>query len=355
MGSIGFLGLLVWSQMMAFPICEFWVINFAICWNSLVLIITLYSKNIINYTWSAGNLFLLFKIYLYIFYNTIQSASETTRETSFNLNPFFNKYPQYNNISINWLIWFIGFTEGDGALLNYNNKPRYVLTQKDNNILYHIHNTLNIGIVKNYNNFSRLIVTNINEIIILTYLFNGNLAIKHRINQLSSWINIINNNNYKFNLDNNIIFINKLVNISLNDSWLSGFTDAEGCFNVTITSNSRYKLNSVIKLRFILDQKDNDILNKICLLFNTGKVTLRDNNNNYRYTITGYKIMIRIINYFNKYELRTNKILSFKKWYYIYNMIINKEHLKLEGLLEIKILSKDINKKNSILKKIGNK
>lgn len=34
MGSIGFLGLLVWSQMMAFLIREYKVINFTVGWNS---------------------------------------------------------------------------------------------------------------------------------------------------------------------------------------------------------------------------------------------------------------------------------------------------------------------------------
>ena len=57
--------------------------------------------------------------------------------------------------------------------------------------------------------------------------------------------------------------------------WLSGFTDAEGCFNVSITANSRYTLGHVIKMRYILDQKDSVILNKVYELFGFGKVTLR--------------------------------------------------------------------------------
>ena len=28
----------------------------------------------------------------------------------------FEKYPEYNSITDNWLIWFIGFFEGDGCL-----------------------------------------------------------------------------------------------------------------------------------------------------------------------------------------------------------------------------------------------
>jgi hypothetical protein len=63
---------------MAFPFSDFGVTNFAICWNSLVFIITFYSKNIISYTQSAGNL-------NYSLNDVIdKSSSETTRETSFN-------------------------------------------------------------------------------------------------------------------------------------------------------------------------------------------------------------------------------------------------------------------------------
>jgi hypothetical protein len=52
-------------------------INIAICWNSLVLISTLYGKNLISYTQSADNLS------LYSLKDNKQSVSETTRETSF--------------------------------------------------------------------------------------------------------------------------------------------------------------------------------------------------------------------------------------------------------------------------------
>lgn len=89
-----------------------------------------------------------------------------------------------------------------------------------------------------------------------------------------------------------IKFCNIPVIITLQDARLSGFTDAEGCFNVSITENCRYTLGHVIKMRYILDQKDNIILNNVCGLFGFGKVTLRsDTENVYRYTVTGFKTL----------------------------------------------------------------
>lgn len=109
------------------------------------------------------------------------------------------------------------------------------------------------------NDFYRWMVDNTSHILLLAYLFNGNLAalaaLNHRIEQLTLWVNVLNN---RFGL--NTIELNSTpVTITLSDAWLSGFTDAEGCFNVSITANSRYILGYVIKMRYLLDQKDNII------------------------------------------------------------------------------------------------
>lgn len=53
---------------------------------------------------------------------------------------------------------------------------------------------------------------------------------------LSLWVQALNN---RLGVDT-IILINQAVSVTLQDAWLSGFTDAEGCFNVSITSNARY-------------------------------------------------------------------------------------------------------------------
>lgn len=129
--SIGILGFIVWSQLAASPYSDIGnLINFAICWNSLVLIGTLNGKNLISYTQSAGNLS------LYSLGDNKQSASETIRKTSFNFSAFRTHYntlfKNSSQLSDDWLTWFIGFAEGDGAIQTYANgtRMRFVLTQK---------------------------------------------------------------------------------------------------------------------------------------------------------------------------------------------------------------------------------
>ena len=141
---------------------------------------------------------------------------------------------------------------------------------------------------------------------------------------------------------------------TLQDGWLSGFTDAEGYFNVSIPFNSRYLLGHVIKMRYLLYQKDNVILNKIQNLFGLGKVTLRALTKGvYRYTVTGFKPMYDVIFYFKVFTLKTKKAQSFDKWLTIHTIISSKLHLSKEGLAQIKTLQKQININNSMTNKTG--
>jgi len=376
--SIGILGFIVWSYVtMASPYGDVGnLINFAVCWNSLVLISTLHGENLISggrllrrwptpyplrgcgYTQSADNLS------LYSLKDNKQSVSETIRETFLNFSAFriyYNTlFKNTDHLSDEWLTWFIGFAEGDGAIQTYDEgkRVRFVLTQKESDILHKIQFKLNIGVVKHFpqgksgknNDFYRWMVDNPSHILLLAFLFNGNLAQNHRIEQLALWVNALNN---RFGSET-IKLKNTPVSITLQDAWLSGFTDAEGCFNVSITANSRYTLGHVIKMRYLLDQKDSVILNKVYELFGFGKVSLRSGTDNvYRYTATGFKPLNDVIAYFKLFPLQTKKALSFEKWLTIHNQVSNKLHLTEEGLSHVRTLQKQINLNNSMTNKTG--
>jgi hypothetical protein len=217
MFSIGILGFLVWSHTMALLYCEVKVINLAICWNSLIILGTFNSKNSDILTQSAGN-------------RKYSISSETICKRSFNFDLFntFRISSGLNSLDFNWLAWFIGFIEGDGALLairsvaysscnssvnlfeksiklmirqEERNKKykglRFVLTQKEGKILYEIREMLGFGNVRYFpngkgtNGFYRFIVADNVNILSLALLFNGNLVLPHRIAQISIWINFL--------------------------------------------------------------------------------------------------------------------------------------------------------------------
>ncbi|EKC97180.1 endonuclease (mitochondrion) [Trichosporon asahii var. asahii CBS 8904] len=350
--SIGILGFIVWSfylniyKVVALPYCEVRVINIAVCWNSLTLIGTFNSKNLISYTQSAGNRYTSSN-------RSLTRSSETKRNTSFNLIKFIDHYKNFYNLPVpdyNWLIWFIGFREGDGAILCYKNRPQFVLTQKEGRILYHIKKVLRFGIVKYYptssGGYYRYIVSDLRNIKTLALLFNGNLVLNHRINQLNEWFKVLGFTSK---------FVVTPVLPTLNDRWLSGFTDAEGCFNVNITSRLNTVTGYRVSLRFLLDQKNAQItLEYIKNLFGFGKVSLRSGTNQvYRLTIDSFKGLVNVRDYFLIHPLRTKKAISFIKWNEIYTIRLNKEHLDSKGLSKIKLISKEINLNNRETIKTG--
>ena len=356
---------------MALPYCEIGVINLAICWNSFMLVGTFNSKNSTSfkepfnqlniekgsYTQSAGNRVLN----VYKLYST--GTSETTCERSFNFDKFDSIYKNKfgdKKIDQNWLIWFIGFVEGDGAILTFNNRLQFVVTQKERKILDEIKDNLGFGRIKHFtstknkNEFHRFIVDNNENILILTHLFNGNFILKHRQSQLEFWINVLNSKNLNKE-DNQIELLNNNLMPTLKDSWISGFTDAEGCFNINITSRKDTVTGYRIVPRFFLDQKNAfETLNNIHNLFNFGRVSLRSGTQNvYRYSVDSFKSLEPVINYFNTYPLKTKKQISFLNWSKVYNMLLNKEHLTDEGLLKIREIKKTININNSLTRKTG--
>ena len=351
MCSIGILGFVVWSQWLAFPVREDRVINCAIWfWNSLVSISTFNSENLIGYAQSAGNLSFVSTLVVKDT-NTEKSPSETTRAISFNFEHYRNitgKNP--DEISDNWLTWFIGFSEGDGAFLTGKDKRlRFVLTQKETAILNHVHETLGIGRVRTYGNFSRYQVDDKNGILVLIALFNGNLVLDKRKVQVKRWLDTINIKEK----NNNVLPL-------LSNSWLSGFIDAEGCFNVTLFKRKAMALGYQVKLRFMIDQKDsldnmNFMKDQLNLFLTHRKLKKGTIGTMHRIESNSFVKVPLIIEYINRFRLKTKKQDSFDKWVTVYELVQKKAHITEEGLSEIRKLSKEINIITSITKKIGDK
>jgi hypothetical protein len=359
MFSIGILGFLVWSQfsihMTALFHCEVEVINFAICWNDYTLLGTFYGKNLSSYIQSAGNR---------DYYST--SSSETARKTSYQHNSTSFKtlrngigYP--STIENSWLSWFIGFTEGDGAILTSKGRLRFVLTQKEGTILFHIQSVIGFGSVRKYTTanttFYRYVVEDFDGTFLLAVLFNGNLAIPHRISQLEKWVENINQklSNFPKSMHGytSISLITCMFIPSLNDAWLSGFTDAEGTFNVYIGKRDNTVTGYRVQLRFILDQKfARSLLTHIRSLFGHGNVILRSENM-YRYYCNTFIGLSPICTYFASYPLKTKKATSLLNWLKVYNIVTNGEHLTEEGLQKVRDTKRIINSTNIETTKTG--
>lgn len=397
--SIGVLGFVVWSQWLAFLKGDYEVINSTVGWNGLLflflfffliinkdqitelgnLLDTFCSLNANKSPQSAGNSRPTITITSTTASSTTMGkggSSETIRGNTYDLflknyRHFLKKdFPKHDN----WLSWFIGFTEGDGAILEHKERCHFVITQKDDTVLHEIHQTLNIGKVKHfYNNegnriYSRFIVADNKGIFLLYLLLNGNLVLNARLNQLKKWHSALSNAsnfNYSlFSIEKLPYFIDSTKEPTLNDAWLSGFTDAEGCFSIKIANE---KKAFYVQVLFILDQKNAEfILNKIALLFSKSHLAIsRTPNINLKNTervekVKGDKenkifrltlpcngnnkiISSKIINYFNCYNLKTTKKESFSIWTEIFNIVVNNQPLSLETLKVVRKLRHNMN------------
>lgn len=111
-------------------------------------------------------------------------------------------------------------------------------------------------------NAYRYRVSTKSDIIKLAILFNGKLATINKINQLEKWVKVLNKDSVK------LIFNSNPFMPTLNDSWLSGFTTAEGSFIVGIVNQKSKKevvdsegnlgvkevISQLVRIRFVLEQ-----------------------------------------------------------------------------------------------------
>lgn len=162
--------------------------------------------------------------------------------------------------------------------------------------------------------------------------------------------------NYQVNVPSNqnlILKINYSIYIStttienynnLNPWWVTGFTDAEGCFGLYIYKQSNYKTGWYVYLVFSisLHQKDMDLLIKVKNFFNTGKI-YKHGPETVKYTVKSINDLQKIINHFDNYPLLTQKFKDYKLFKLAYSIFIKKEHLLIEGIEKLVFIQNSMN------------
>lgn len=131
----------------------------------------------------------------------------------------------------------------------------------------------------------------------------------------------------------------------LEPSYVTGFTDGEGSFILTIIRDNKYKTGWRVACRFVisLHKKDLILLNKIKDFFNTGSIFYMGKDAS-QYRVESLKGLEYIINHFDKYPLKTKKQVDYNLFKLAYNLIKNKDHTTKEGLLKLVALKANMNK-----------
>ncbi len=245
--------------------------------------------------------------------------------------------------SDNFLYWLVGFAEGDGCfLVNNRNELSFILVQGIPNkiLLERIHTELSLGhIIHQNQRVLRLIIQKKDEIELIIYLFNGNMVLPSKKIQFNKFFTVFLQKNKHIKLS----YINNKNQITLDNTWLLGFVEAEGSFTVSLINNSL-----AFRTRFIVSQKGDinlPVLSRLILIFNAGTIEAHHIKDNYSYIVSGLTNVLKIYIYFDKFlenfvGIKKQSYLKFKQ---LNSMFVNKDHLNSDTRKIMLDLAKDVN------------
>ena len=311
-------------------------------------------------------------LYQHLFLNIMYTIPVATPFRFKTFNILYNKhYPNANVPSQFFLEWFTGFFEGDGSFIISRGRPVFVITQSslDLPVLKYVQQTLGFGrIIKQGPNTHRFIVQDMANIALLVVLFNGNIVLPLKQSSFVLFLEAFNKQPYSVQVQlmlgpkydtpihvahtphrstyvgtyvpKAVEFIQPLIKPTTQDSWLSGFTDAEGCFTCSFLSNS-----NAYRFRFLLAQlgaASLPVLNHIATLIG-GTVRPHAKPNINELVVNGARNMEQVFKYFDTYSLHSKKARSYQIWREIHASIRKGEHLSPTSRAVLKSKAATIN------------
>lgn len=126
--------------------------------------------------------------------------------------------------------------------------------------------------------------------------------------------------------------------------YFTGFTDAEGCFHLSVVSNPKMTNKFSVKLLFSiwLKKEDKMLLVKFKEFIGVGEV-YKVGAKGFAFHVKSINELKLIINHFNSYALLTHKWSDYELFKQAYILIKNKEDLTLEGLKKIVSIKASMN------------
>jgi hypothetical protein len=296
----------------------------------------------------------------------LKTSTNIEPETDFYRYHELRKLLNLPYVSNDYLYWLIGFAEGDGSfVINNRNDLSFIITQntKHKSILEDIKTNLGFGkVIKQGANTSRYVLQNNLENYLIALIFNNNVVLPSKLDSFNIWLNMLNTkiNNGKFsrklNKKKDFLILNEIVSINinefpkewparragypsptaaellLNNSWFSGFVDAEGSFccyikNGSTSTKLKFSILFDIAQKYYLNKV---VLDKLILLFETGNVYKHYSPDAFYYRVSGVKNCLKLFEYFDKYPLKSNKLNVYLMWIRILNWLNDKNHLNLK-------------------------
>lgn len=237
--------------------------------------------------------------------------------------------------------WFTGFWEGDGSLVTrrkHEKSPEIILNlyQKDKSILEKIQHYYKRGkIYQRKGSVPMYSVSKQEDIAFFLGVLEGKIHTKKRLHTYTKTVQDFSALFYP------LPFVQDMPCVSLESAWLSGFTDAEGCFYMK-PCKKRY----VVRFEFSLSQKNERVLlNKIMHFLEVGTIHMHKPTQAEKLQVVGAKHMKILGRYFEKYPLQSLKKEEYVFWKKAVDFCLEKKHLSSNGHAYLLALTEKLRKR----------
>lgn len=132
----------------------------------------------------------------------------------------------------------------------------------------------------------------------------------------------------------------------LDEQWIVGFVDGEGCFHVSINQHNEMTAGYQVLPEFTVVQHERDVhlLHAMKAFFGCG-VVRSNHGDRMAYRVRGLEHLTeKIVPFFEKYSLRTQKRFDFLKFRQVVLKIQSGDHLTLQGIEEIRAIKEQMNR-----------
>lgn len=235
-----------------------------------------------------------------------------------------------SNLTDNEFGYFLaGLIEGDGW---FGDKQLFIVfAENDTSLAYYLKKRIGYGNVYKIKDKKsvRYICKKKEGLLYILSLINGKLVSKPKYEQLV-------NHNYAANYNYSLLPPSGCV--TLNNHWLAGFSQADGCFHISISKSKTHKTGYNVKLEFSIKQNDVLPLKLIYHNFNMGNLS-QYSTGIWCYKSSGFKTAEILINYFDLFNVFAGKYVSYLKFRKVYIMVTNGQHLEEKGVTKIKSIA----------------
>lgn len=136
----------------------------------------------------------------------------------------------------------------------------------------------------------------------------------------------------------------------LDNNWIVGFVDGEGCFHVAINKIPKMTLGYQVlpEFRVVQHKRDIFVLKRIQKTLGVG--TIRKNHGDrFELRVRALKELNKIVEFFDANPLMTKKNNAFLLFRWIILLMNKGKHLSHEGLREISLIASKMNRQRKII------